>query len=71
MRTDDKVDAAARVLRLLYMQQLRQLQTGIDDAIVAVQVGQRWPSVLCGRSLAQLTGAGLQEFTANPRTNTR
>lgn len=34
---DEKVDMAARILRMLYIKDLRTLQTSIDDAIVAVQ----------------------------------
>ncbi len=36
---DAKIDAAATVLRMLYIRDLRALQTQIDQAIVAVQVG--------------------------------
>ena len=35
---DEKVDAAATVLRMLFIRDLRTLQTHIDDAIVEVQV---------------------------------
>lgn len=35
---DAQVDAAATVMRMLFIRDLRQLQTQVDDAIVAVQV---------------------------------
>ncbi|TKR72882.1 hypothetical protein L596_020268 [Steinernema carpocapsae] len=34
---DPKVDAAIRVLRLLHLQNMRELQTGINETLVAVQ----------------------------------
>ena len=43
---DAQVDQAACVLRLLYLKELRQLQTAIDDAIVGVQVNYV-PSPCC------------------------
>ena len=39
--TDAAVDKVAKVARLLLIQDLRDLQTSIDDALVAVQVC-RW-----------------------------
>lgn len=38
LSADADVDRAASVLRLLYLKQMRLLQTAIDDAIVSVQV---------------------------------
>jgi hypothetical protein len=35
---DAQVDAAASLLRLLFVQDLRRLQTEVDAALVAVQV---------------------------------
>ncbi len=46
-RADAQVDAAATILRMLLIKDLRGLQTQIDDMIVQVQVrGARVPSSL-------------------------
>jgi hypothetical protein len=38
MTADEKLDTAATVLRMLYIKDLRKLQTQIDEMIVQVQV---------------------------------
>lgn len=37
---DSKLDTAATVLRMLYIKDLRKLQTQIDEMIVQIQVSQ-------------------------------
>lgn len=45
-RADEKTDLAAKLLRILYIKDLRALQTQIDEIIVQIQV-HFLPSNLC------------------------